>query len=194
MDFFKGRLNVHKAPVVFIFKLLLIYFSWKVISLILGEQHKTFDDRLWPFLSFQWEQINQFVRAIDIRSSTFLLNVIGFETINWHDYYFAIKNHVSLRVGNYCLGFQLWYYFIGLIFISRISLSIRLISIILSFAFIQILNIARLIALALVSVYFPDYVHIGHDYVFNILVLAVLFWVYVKLNQRHSMSYKVGDL
>ena len=194
MDHFKGRLSTHKAPAVFIFKLLLIYFSWKGIYFILGEQYKPFDDRLWPFLSYHWESLNQFVRMIDIRSSTLCLNLIGFETYNWYDHYYAVKNYASLRVGNYCLGFQLWYYFVGLIIISRISLDIRFVALVLSFAFIQVLNIARLIALALVSVYFPDYVHIGHDYVFNILVLAVLFWVYVKLNQRHSISYKGGGL
>ncbi len=184
LGFFEGN----KKPLFFLLKLIAIYLSWKLFSLIMGDQHEPFSQRHIPFISFYWETLNQGVRTLDIYSAEFILNLFGYETQNWNYYYFSIQGKGSLRVGNYCLGFQLWYYFFGLILISHIQFWPKIISALLTFLVVQILNILRLFGMALMTEYAPDYLHLTHDYVFNISVLICLFYIYTVLNKKYPIN------
>ena len=183
-----GFFEENKKPLFFLLKLTAIYLSWKLFSLIMGDQHEPFSKRYFPFISFQWETLNQGVRMLDIHSTEFLLNLVGYETQNWNDYYFSIQGKGSLRVGNYCLGFQLWYYFFGLILISHIQFWPKIISAFFTFLVVQTLNVIRLFGMALMTVYAPDYLHLIHDYLFNISVLICLFYVYTVLNKKYPSN------
>ena len=72
--------------------------------------------------------------------------------------------------------------------IAPVQLKMKFFGAVGGFFIIRFLNILRLFALGLVSVYFPEYAHIGHDYVFNLLVLGILMWVYIYLNNNYASN------
>ena len=185
-----SKLKAHDKLIFFLLKLAFVFFSWKLFSWFIGTQYTPFKDRLWPWLGYQWENLNQFVRVIDIAGGTFFLELFGYNILNWFDLFYSVNGGDTIRVGNYCLGFQLWYYFAMLSIIAPIQSKMKVFGVLGGFVIIRALNILRLFALGLVSVYFPEYAHIGHDYVFNLLVFGFLMWVYVYLNNNYSSTYK----
>lgn len=176
----KGR---GKDVFLFIGKLLLIWLSWKVIIYILGIESKPIDERMFPAISIEWEYLNNEVRWIVLDGAEFVLNKIGYATEN-SGYVLNIEGKQGIGIGNYCLGFQLMYYFIMLVIIAPLSFIKKMWAGIAGIAITIFINIFRTAALCWIVVFKPSLMAVSHDYIFNALVLSVLMLFYYFLVRK----------
>lgn len=169
----------------FMAKLIFIWLSWKLIIFVLGIESKPIDTRLFPALSRQWENLNNEVRWIILDGSEIVLNKMGYATNN-NGYILNIENEIGIGMGNYCIGFQLMYYFIMLVIIARFNWW-RTILYSVAGVFITIfINVFRVAGLCWLVVYKPEYMAISHDYIFNAVVLGVLMVFYYFLVRKNT--------
>ena len=164
----------------FFFKLFLIWLSWKGIINLLGQEYVPINERKIPILSAKWEYLNDLLADFLIQQNSSILNILGYKNyvsgrISW------IEGYGGVAVGNYCLGFQLMYYFIMLMMVSEVNWQKKLIGVFLGVIMTQLLNIVRIIGLNLITVYAPDLMFLSHDLFFNILVFGVLISFYYYL-------------
>ena len=164
----------------------MIYLLWRLFSLFIGEEGLLIEDRIWPWLSIQWEYLNDFLRAVLLYSGKFILNLLGYESYVYGNYILHIPPHPGVSVGNYCLAIQLMVLYVALVISLKTSWQVKLISIPLGIFVIQALNVLRIAAIALVLVYRPQYADMFHDYLFNYFILGVIVLMYWKI-----LDYKV---
>lgn len=179
----KAYTESQKDVVKFFAKLLIIWVSWKVILFVLGIESKPISERFFPRISMEWEYLNNEVRWIVLDGAETVLNVIGFSTENT-GYLLNIKDKPGVALGNYCLGFQLMYYFIMLVIIAPFSFIKKIIASVSGIAITIFLNIFRIAALCWLVVYHPSLMAVSHDYIFNIVVLGVLMMFYFFLIRK----------
>lgn len=173
-------------------KLALIYLSWKVwIFGIVGKEEWDKNLMPWPWLGVQWEKFNDVVRIGLLKSSSWLLDVLGFEAGLRNNYICYIDGYGGVSVGNYCLGMQLIYYYIGLLIISPISFRLKLLAIPVALAINHLLNTFRITALNIMTVHLPEYVDVSHHYLFNALVFGLLLlflMLLFKIDKRNKQA------
>lgn len=162
---------------IYLFKLFLIWLSWKVIILVLGEESTPIETLMFPQLTEAW-------RAFNLNLVYFLLDIS--RDLLWSLDYLVYTEHRSIwienvpgvGVGNYCLGLQLIYYIVCLILISSMSFFMKMLGIGLSVVITFLLNIGRISVLTLISYHLPDYLFLAHDHIFNIIVFGTLIAMY----------------
>ncbi|GIV34048.1 MAG: hypothetical protein KatS3mg031_1583 [Chitinophagales bacterium] len=168
-------------------KLVLIWLSWKVFIWIAGEESTPVEDRMFPAFSAYWEQLNDWLRIVILHAANWLLHMLGYETVLEHNYVLRVLGHRGIALGNYCLGFQLMYYFIMLVMISDLSWPIKVFASITGVVLIQVMNILRVAGLNLIDVHYNQYmVTLSHDYIFNFLVFGLLLLFYYWLLKMSS--------
>lgn len=183
-----------KKTGLFFGKLALIYLSWKVwIFGIVGKEEWDKNTMPWPWLGVQWERFNDWVRIGLLESSNWALGVFGFESGVRNNYICYIDGYGGVSVGNYCLGMQLIYYYIGLLIISPISFRLKLVAVPVALLINHALNTARITALNIMTVHLPEYVDVSHHYLFNALVfgcLVLFLMLLFKVDQRNKLAAK----
>ena len=171
--------NVKKVFYFFL-KLIAIWLFWKIILHITGEEHVPLQERMIPSLSYHWESLNNAVRHIVLHGSESLLNILGYITENT-GYALRVKGERGLALGNYCLGFQLMYYFAMLVLISSLNYRTKFLAVISVAPIVIVLNIFRVAILCLVLINRPAMLPVIHHYVFNGIVLGILLGYYFAL-------------
>ncbi len=164
----------------FLANLFFIWLSWKGIIFILGEQSVPLNDRLFPAMSAYWERWNLSLVHFITDISCTVLKWMEYETYIHHRTIW-IKNTKGLAIGNYCLGVQLMYYYIMMLLITPMTALKKMIGIPTGIVITFFLNIVRVTSLCLVSLYAPEYMHIAHDHIFNIIVFGSLMGFYYYL-------------
>jgi exosortase/archaeosortase family protein len=172
-----------KNLVFFLFKFLAIWLSWKVVSFVLGEEKVPIQQRLVPPLSRLWEALNDSVRVVLLNVSEWVLHLMGYKTFN-DGYVFGTEGYGGVALGNYCIGFQLMYYFTFLVAISDMSGKRKAFGLISGLLIIQTLNIIRLVGLNFLIMYKPEWIALSHDYIFTITVLGIMLIYYYYLINR----------
>ena len=168
----------------FFAKLILIWLSWKIFIYIIGEEKDPIDQRFFPELSIYWESLNDWLRVLILEVSNFILQIAGHKThLEWN-YVLRIDGYGGIALGNYCLGFQLMYYFTMLVLVTGFSLGKAVFGIVSGIAIIQILNVVRITGLVWIDAFMHQLMFISHDYIFNIVVLGILLLFYWKLVNR----------
>lgn len=172
--------NKEKDLFIFFAKLFLIWISWKGFVYIIGEEHIPFEKRFFPSISQNWENFNyKIVRFLALQTQG-ILQLLGYETYN-HQRIVWIAGYNGIGIGNYCIGFQLMYYFFMLIAVSQLNSFTKLWAAFTGILITQVLNVIRLVVLSLVTVYIPDYIFLFHDHIFNIIVFGTLITFYYHL-------------
>ena len=144
-------------------------------------------NRLSPALSELWEKLNNAMRWLVLSGSELLLNVTGFNTMN-DGYVLRIKEKSGVGLGNYCLVFQLIYYFSMLILISGLTKWKKLAAILTGVPIVIILNIIRFAALCFIIVYYPKLMKLSHEYLFNAIVMGALMVYYLFLIRKRDLK------
>jgi hypothetical protein len=68
----------NRQMILFLVRVIIIYFSWKVLSWFLGEEKIPVEDRIWPWLSAGWEQFNDWIRIFLLYSSKLIFDLMGY--------------------------------------------------------------------------------------------------------------------
>lgn len=107
-----------------------------------------------------------------------ILHVLGYETQMVNEYILRIAGYGGISLGNYCLGFQLMYYFAMLFLVSGIAWKKRITGVVVGILLIQTLNVFRITGLILIDVHAHQLMFLSHDYLFNAIVAGVLLLFY----------------
>ena len=172
---------IKNNPLLFFFlKLFLIWISWKGFIIVIGEEAHPLESRMFPAISAVWEDFNDFYRTVLLQSTEMVLKVMNYETTLSNNYKLKINGYGGVAVGNYCLGFQLMYYFSMLVLVAEMSKTRKTFGIVAGLIIVFVLNVMRIAGLNLMSVYCPSLLAFTHDYVFNFGVFGVLLILYNK--------------
>jgi len=154
----------------FILKAALMYLLWYVLY----EQWLLKDGFLDHFL------INHLVG-----STEFLLNLLNFNTFSYADAVGIDGSH-GVLIGTPCNGFDLFALFTGFIIAFPGKIKNKLAYIPIGILVIHGLNILRLVALAIVVVYYPDSLQFNHKYTFTIIVYFCIFLMWILWVKKYS--------
>jgi len=169
---------------LFLFKLFIIWLSWKAFVFIIGKEITPVHERFFPAISLQWEHFNSWYKVHLLKVCVAALKLLGFPAWLYKGYQINIGNLNGVAVGNYCLGFQLMYYFSMLLAVSELNRIRKFAGIAAGFLMVNTLNIVRLCILALISAYYHSVSYIFHDYIFNLLVFGSLMLFYYWLLRK----------
>ncbi len=185
-------LNYYKENntiILFVLRVAIIYFAWKILSFVLGEEKIPIDERMWPWLSQHWENFNDFVRIILLNSTKYYFDIVGIYSEIIDKYRLWVHGYAVLGIGNYCLGIQLWIFFAALIFSYQGKIVNKIWFSVAGIIIINLLNIFRLIAVVYAAHFYPKYIQFNHDYVFNVIIyiFTFLMWtIWIKWFSRKN--------
>lgn len=162
----------------FLLKLVLIWLSWKGFIWLIGEESVPINKRHVPALSAPWETLNDGLRSVLLHLSDGILHVLGYETQMVNEYILRVAGYGGISLGNYCLGFQLMYYFTMLFLIADMAWSRRIAGVVIGILLIQMLNVLRITGLILIDVHAHHLMFLSHDYLFSAIVAVVLLFFY----------------
>lgn len=170
-----------RAILFFLLKLFLIWFSWKVFVFAVGEESAPIEEVLLPGVNRVWENFNDRYKVWLIGTSVSVINMFGYEAEIVALNHYRVNMSSGVMVGNYCLGFQLMYYFIMLIAIAELRIVSKISAMVAGVAITTALNILRLIVIGIMNYSHPHLTYLLHDYVFNIIVFGTLMVFYYIL-------------
>ena len=113
-----------------------------------------------------------------VSSTKLILNFLGYEVFTYSDAVGIDGTH-GVLIGTPCNGLSLFALFAGFIIIFPGKWKQKLIFIPIGLLAIHMLNIIRLVGLALVVVYFPNSLQFNHKYTFTIIVYAFIFFLWM---------------
>lgn len=177
-----------KEFAVFLGKLVLIWLSWKAFVWLIGEESVPISKRHVPALSAPWEVLNDWLRATLLHISNGILHLLGYETQMVNEYILRVAGYGGISLGNYCLGFQLMYYFSMLFLVSGLAWRKRITGVVVGILLIQTLNVLRITGLILIDVHAHDFMFLSHDYLFSAIVAVVLLFFYWWMLREKPMK------
>ncbi len=181
----------NRQTIFFILRVAIIYIAWKLLSWFLGEEKIPITDRHWPWLSAGWEHFNDWIRIGLLYSSKFVFSILGYSGQIISNNKLLVPGLAWVGIGDYCLGIQLWIFFVALICSYPGKWKRKLFYSILGVIIINILNIIRIVLLIFAFHAFPKHMQFNHDYIFNVVVYIFTFgmWVWVvRRNDRKKIN------
>ncbi len=171
----------NRQVVVFILKVAVIYAAWKLLSWFLGEEKIPIPERHWPWLSALWEHFNDGVRICLLNSAKFVFTILGYSGQIISDNKLLVPDLAWVGIGDYCLGIQLWIFFVALICSYPGKWKHKLLYALLGVIAINSINILRLVLLIFAFHAWPKQMQFNHDYIFNVVVYIFTFgmWVFI---------------
>lgn len=167
-----------KKPIFrFFIKVFLLYVGWYLL----------YDLWLHPK-----QFIDIFVINVTVASSKLLLNLIGYEVFTSGSRLLGIDGTNGLWIGDACNGIVLFALFAGFIIAFPGKVRIKVPFIIAGILLLQIANIIRVVALAIIQFYAPlqpnevDWTEFNHTYTFTILIYGLIFYLWMLWANKYS--------
>lgn len=160
--------NNTSASKLFLIKCLIIYLLWYVVYDLCLHQTRILDDAVIHNLAL---------------CSSFFLKSIGYTLIDFSSYdtgivTLGIDGSHGVWIGDNCNGIALFALFTGFIIAFPGKIWHKLIYIISGITLIHLLNVLRISALCLISLYAPQALDFNHTYTFTIIVYAFIFFLW----------------
>jgi exosortase/archaeosortase family protein len=184
----KSFVDRNRQMIFFIMRVSIIFIAWKFISWFLGEERIPINDRIWPWLSTGWEHFNDWVRIFLLYSSKFVFDILGYSNQVISNYKLLVPDLAYVEIGNYCLGIQLWIFFIALICSYPGKWKQKLLYSALGVVAINILNIIRIVTIIFAVHAYPKQMQFNHDYVFNVIVYVFVFLMWIWIVKKEKMK------
>jgi len=122
--------------------------------------------------------VDQFLIQHLVKSTELVLQFLGYSTFRYADAVGIDGTH-GVLIGAPCNGLDLFALFMGFILIFPGKWKHKAFFIPLGILFIHLLNIVRLVGLAIVVFYSPDYLEFNHKYTFTVIVYAFIFGMWI---------------
>ncbi len=170
----------NKALIRFLVSALIIYFGW----------YLTYTLWLHPWKKLDLAIINNLIFL-----SSHILTFLNYKLI---DYPYSesvrtigIDGSHGLWIGDPCNGITLFALFTGFIIAYPGKIKWKLIFIPSGLIAIHLLNVFRIVGLALITFYFPKYLDFNHTYTFTIIIYSFIFllWYYFAANPAFRKSF-----
>jgi len=120
-----------------------------------------------------------------VKSTAFLLQLLGYTIFSYADAVGIDGTH-GVLIGVPCNGLSLFALFAGFIIIFPGKMKYKLFFIPIGIFIIHIINIFRLVGLALVVQYQPESLEFNHKYTFTVIVYALIFSLWILWVNKFS--------
>lgn len=165
-------LNTLKNPIVrFLLALLCFYLGWYLLY------------NLWLHPA---ETIDLFVIDITIASSRWLLQNMGYVVFTGVERVIGVDGTGGLWIGDNCNGIALFALFTGFIIAYPGNWKKKLVFIPAGILLIQVLNILRVVGLAILDTHSRTWTEFNHTYTFTIVIYAVIFLLWMAWTNKIS--------
>ncbi|MDX2001870.1 MAG: exosortase/archaeosortase family protein [Chitinophagales bacterium] len=144
----------------------------------MGAEAQPYDQRLFPWLSAKWEMLNSAIKYLLAVGSYWLLDWMGYDVVRVGINIVKIKGYGGVGIGNYCLAMELMALFVALIISFPANVYLKGIFIVFGLIAIQFINMLRVVALNLMTVYAPQYLEFNHHFTFRITVFIFILLLY----------------
>lgn len=167
-----------KEVLIFFVKLVMVYLVWRVFSIVVGAEAQPFNERIWPALGQLWEGFNDLLKTNLVFFSREVLELMGYDVEQLGNNIVKVVGYGGVGIGNYCLAVELFVLFIALVASYPAPLKVKAWFIPLGLLSIHALNVVRVIALNLLTVYAPDHADFNHHFTFRIIVFVYILFLY----------------
>ena len=120
-----------------------------------------------------------------VNTTSRVLDLFGYTTFKYADAVGIDGTH-GVLIGAPCNGLELFALFAGFILIFPGKSLNKLLFIPCGLLIIHFLNIARLVGLALVVLYYPESLDFNHKYTFTIIIYAIIFLMWIFWVKKYS--------
>ena len=161
-----------KNPTVkFLFFIFLFYISWYCVY------------NLWLHPN---EILDTFVINKSRDTSKWILEHLGYVVFTGEEGVVGIDGSGGIWIGDGCNGIALFALFTGFIVAYRGNWKLKIVYIILGIACIQLLNVIRFVALAILDVHSRAWTEFNHTYTFTIIIYAFIFMLWILWVNKFS--------
>jgi exosortase/archaeosortase family protein len=167
-----------REVLVFVFKLLLVYFLWRSFSLLIGPEAQPINERTIPWLSAAFEGFNDVLKTSLAEGSAWLISLFGYQPVLIGNNMVKIQGSSGVEIGNYCLALELMVLYITLVATYPAPLKLKVGVISGGLITIHLVNMLRVAVLNLMTVHLPQYVDFNHHFTFRILVFIFILVIY----------------
>lgn len=137
----------------------------------------------WYFIYDLWlhpsETIDLMVVDMTIFLSKTLLEALGYTVFTGVERVIGVDGSGGLWIGDNCNGITLFSLFAVFIVAYKGPVKTKIIYIILGILSIQLLNVIRVIGLAILDTYSRAWTEFNHTYTFNILIYGYIFFLWM---------------
>lgn len=144
---------------------------------------------LWFLLYDNWllkdGLVDHFLIQHLVSATDTVLKAIGYTTYTYADAVGIDGTH-GVLIGVPCNGMDLFALFAGFVIIFPGKIKYKLVYIPAGLLLIHLLNILRLVGLAMVVLYYPDSLDFNHKYTFTIIIYAVVFLLWILWVKKFS--------
>jgi exosortase family protein XrtF len=154
-----------KNPVVrFLIKVFALYLLWYLVY------------NLWLHPT---EKLDLFVIDITISISKWLLELFGYTVYTGADRLIGIDGASGLWIGDNCNGIALFALFTGFVIAYKGKIKYKTPYILLGILSIEVLNIFRVVALAILDTHSRAWTEFNHTYTFTIIIYGYIFMLWM---------------
>jgi exosortase/archaeosortase family protein len=115
-----------------------------------------------------------------------VVNSLGFDVFE-NGRHFGLSGSGGVNLGAPCNGLSLMYVYAAFLLAFPLSFRKKLPWLVLGLPLIQLLNLLRIVALLLLSLYRPTSLEFNHDYTFTLIMYGLIFlswYVYIRMNSE----------
>lgn len=132
------------------------------------------------------EAIDLFVVDLTISVSKWILEFLGYTVYTGADRLIGVDGSSGLWIGDNCNGIALFALFTWFIIAYKGKVKYKLIYVPLGIIGIQILNILRVVGLAILDTHSRAWTEFNHTYTFNIIIYAFIFFLWMLWVNKFS--------
>ena len=172
----KEFFTTNKRPLFFVLKMLGAYFLLQGL----------YDYVLSPYTAID----SQLIYAI-IGTAEVILQALGYELIeeatSGYQYHFGIAGTSGVVIGNPCDGLSLFILFTAFLVVFKGKWWFKLLFTGIGILVIHLLNVIRVVSLALIVKYYPESLDFHHSYTFTLFVYGCIFLLWmlrIKIYQQ----------
>ena len=144
----------------------------------------------WYFIYNWWihplETIDLAVIDFTVSISKWILELLNYKVFVGSDRLFGIDGTGGLWVGDSCNAMALFALFTGFIVAYKGNWNVKVIYILSGIICIELLNVLRLVALAIMETYSYTWTEFNHAYTFTIIIYGFIFWLWILWVNKFS--------
>ena len=146
----------------------------------------------YEFIIKKYTKIDQFVIRKIIDFCQIILNLIGYKTFSSKEtddiQVFGIDGSNGVWLGGPCNGITLMFLFAIFVFVYPGDYKNKIWFIPLGILLVHIINVLRIIGLAIIAYYYPHYLNFNHTYTFTFLVYTIVFGLWMLWVNKFSLK------
>lgn len=145
---------------------------------------------VWYLIYDLWlhpnERLDLLVIDFTVAASKWILELLGFTVYTGADRLIGIDGSSGLWIGDNCNGIALFALFAGFIIAYPGNWKKKILFIVAGILLIEILNILRVVLLAILDTYSRAWTEFNHTYTFTIIIYACIFFMWMLWTNKIS--------